>query len=569
MTTPQIPAKPLDKIALSCSGGGYRAASFHLGALSYLDRLKYQGKPLLEHVKLISTVSGGTITGVVYALKKQEGLSFGDTYKFLAGKLRTLDLVKLGLEKLNPGAVWDNPRKRKNLINAFAEMYDQSFTGGKTFGVFNTMKSHLEAVVFNSTEFSFAIDFRFRNPGSGIFGNRNLPVNRSAAEEVKLSDAMASSSCFPGGFEPMVWPGDFVHDGSPLLDELTKTSAPVGIMDGGIYDNQGIESILNYKKSIASPYFDLVIISDVSSPYMDPFVPAGDEPKTGFRRFTLQDLRKKANRINLAVTGGLAGLTLLFALLPLVWCYPGTLWTGLSLGLSAATLVLLILKIVILDRVKKGIGSFLGVFVKKIPPFFADKLGNLKFEELSVRRIEPLVMDRISSVRALMSTVFLKVIRRLNYASLYENDLYQYRRISNLIMEMTEKDYKARAERKQENRDDSNKSSAKSPLSGTYEEVVGLNIQKIAEEAAGFGTTLWFTGQDELDDKLDKLIATGQFTLCHNILEYLEDLMYAGDNGFSQLDEQTQSALRELHDQCSADWAIFKQTPLFLVNSLR
>jgi hypothetical protein len=37
----------MERIALACSGGGYRAAGFHLGGMSYLNQLTYQGKPLL------------------------------------------------------------------------------------------------------------------------------------------------------------------------------------------------------------------------------------------------------------------------------------------------------------------------------------------------------------------------------------------------------------------------------------------------------------------------------------------------------------------------------------------
>jgi len=55
-------------IKLTMSGGGYRAAAFHLGVLSYLDRMG-----ILHEVDTISTVSGGTITGITYvlALKKK------------------------------------------------------------------------------------------------------------------------------------------------------------------------------------------------------------------------------------------------------------------------------------------------------------------------------------------------------------------------------------------------------------------------------------------------------------------------------------------------------------------
>ena len=67
---------PFEKIALSLSGGGYRAAAFHLGSMAYLDHAKFDGISLLENVKIISTVSGGTITGVFYAYRiKEDGTS--------------------------------------------------------------------------------------------------------------------------------------------------------------------------------------------------------------------------------------------------------------------------------------------------------------------------------------------------------------------------------------------------------------------------------------------------------------------------------------------------------------
>ena len=64
---------------------------------------------------------------------------------------------------------------------------------------FGTMRCHLDAISFNSTEFKNAINFRFRNKGTGLFGNGENPVAEIEAAEVKLADAMAASSAFPRG----------------------------------------------------------------------------------------------------------------------------------------------------------------------------------------------------------------------------------------------------------------------------------------------------------------------------------------------------------------------------------
>src|SRR5207247_438457 len=66
---PDHPVKrPFGDIALSLSGGGYRAAAFHLGTLDLLHRLQ-----LLRDVTMLSTVSGGTFTGAYYALLNAKG----------------------------------------------------------------------------------------------------------------------------------------------------------------------------------------------------------------------------------------------------------------------------------------------------------------------------------------------------------------------------------------------------------------------------------------------------------------------------------------------------------------
>ncbi|MBP6979179.1 MAG: patatin-like phospholipase family protein, partial [Lentimicrobiaceae bacterium] len=62
-----LPLAPFENLALSLSGGGYRAAAFHLGLLTYLSSVKWKDKSLLERVRILSTVSGGTFTGVCYA----------------------------------------------------------------------------------------------------------------------------------------------------------------------------------------------------------------------------------------------------------------------------------------------------------------------------------------------------------------------------------------------------------------------------------------------------------------------------------------------------------------------
>ncbi|MGR8931448.1 MAG: patatin-like phospholipase family protein [Gammaproteobacteria bacterium] len=56
-----------DKLGLALSGGGFRAALFHLGVLARMAELD-----LLRHVQVLSTVSGGSIIGAMYYLKVKQ-----------------------------------------------------------------------------------------------------------------------------------------------------------------------------------------------------------------------------------------------------------------------------------------------------------------------------------------------------------------------------------------------------------------------------------------------------------------------------------------------------------------
>lgn len=63
------------KIGLALSGGGYRAAAYHIGTLRALDRLG-----ILDNIDVISSVSGGSITSAYYALNKDNYTNFENSF---------------------------------------------------------------------------------------------------------------------------------------------------------------------------------------------------------------------------------------------------------------------------------------------------------------------------------------------------------------------------------------------------------------------------------------------------------------------------------------------------------
>ena len=282
-------ASPFGNIALCLSGGGYRAATYALGTIDMLQLVE-----LLDDVKLMSTVSGGTFTGVTYALAVADSKTYSDYYNQLYTFLRDTNCVELALDDLykTPSP---SGRKDLSLIRSAAKVYDTRLFGkpGRTFadlqGLVGEGKRFLE-LIHNSTEFRKGNSFRFRaSQNPNVFaGNGDFNVAKEIAAEIRLADVVASSSCFPGAFEPMRFPDDFVWSGGivairqELLKDLNRgrLSIPSGfegangecislpLMDGGIYDNQGISNAVEADRTVEDPkvaIIDLFLICDTSA----------------------------------------------------------------------------------------------------------------------------------------------------------------------------------------------------------------------------------------------------------------------------------------------------------------
>jgi hypothetical protein len=87
------------------------------------------------------------------------------------------------------------------------------------------------------------------------------------AQHIRLEDIVAASSCVPGGFEPLVFPQQFHWPRDFPREEALKLLSPdfasgLPLMDGGIYDNQGVASLL---LAFNEPSSTRLLISDVST----------------------------------------------------------------------------------------------------------------------------------------------------------------------------------------------------------------------------------------------------------------------------------------------------------------
>ena len=208
-------------IGVSLSGGGYRAATFHLGTLSFLNQVQVSnGKTLLDCVSVMSTVSGGTITGLRYMLALAKKENINDMIQELFNFLYHEDLVEDAFKNIEKGRT----NNGTSLIKTMASIYDDKLFKGAVMGNLMDCVNDIPIKHFsaNATDFDNGLPFRFQvtetrmtentRSAFGIFGNNEHRIERDIARHITLGEALACSSCFPSGFEPMMFPDDFhVH----------------------------------------------------------------------------------------------------------------------------------------------------------------------------------------------------------------------------------------------------------------------------------------------------------------------------------------------------------------------
>jgi predicted acylesterase/phospholipase RssA len=507
-------AGPLGPLAISFSGGGYRAAAFHLGTLRLLHRAG-----LLKDVVGLSTVSGGTIVGMAWTVSLVDGVPFDEFDTSFSSFLQRTNVIGLALDDLTSRRS-EHRDEMPSLIRSAADVYaDPALFGDRRFGeVLHAPpdRLQLQEAIFNSTEFHTGVDFQFRrspNPLARI-GSGDYRVRREVAQHIRLADIVAASSCFPGGFEPFVfpqqfhWPRDF-----PLprvLQELGPKYATPGLplMDGGIYDNQGVESLLlAYEKTPAAT----LLISDVSGYQENIYNVPAAPPRRGF--LTLKRVL-------------LAGWTVfLLALVSLV-----------VLGMHAAA-EHRAGELTGLDVVVYGFVSALMLVLagglawgRKMARLAERKIHDAvgvdawpSLRRLTVPEIISMASLRTGSLLKLTSSIFMQRVRQLVYDHAYTDEKYDGRRMANGI----------------------------TILAGDWPDLYGQHpwlkprpvlLEKV-NGAVEMGTTLWF----DQDVRFQPLVDVGEASVCFVLLKHLiEDYP----------DHQVPgSPANELYERLRAEWS--------------
>lgn len=275
-----MPLSTAPKLGLSLSGGGYRATAFHLGTLRKLKQLG-----LLEKVKVLSTISGGSIAGAYYCLNKNDFTLFNDS---LYTKLQTKSVIRnLLLSGTFFGFVlvaciflvpafyflftpyaWLFPVLVAGFFflllkfqfaifpvsKGIEKIYDKFFYGGKTLGELPDSPMLVLGATNLQTARAFTFSkiwmqdstYQYMNPHI-TFEARNFPVAR----------AVMASSCVPFAFTPIKIDRKFF-----TISADADRVHPV-LVDGGVYDNQGIHKIMQRGQYAC----EFVITSDAGTGY--------------------------------------------------------------------------------------------------------------------------------------------------------------------------------------------------------------------------------------------------------------------------------------------------------------
>lgn len=284
------------KLGLALSGGGFRASLFHIGVLARLAELD-----LLRHVEVLSTVSGGSIVGAFYYLKVKQLLE-GRRLDGLTPSPQAYVTIVQEMEREFVTGVQNNLRTRALLdplknarmmlsddysrSDRMAELYEEYFYRKLWQDMFPGYQGNIRLKdikitpagyqpAFNVRQYNedeqnhykipvMAINATLLNTGEswlftasylGLSGDESEdplrpysrlrfddtslpPKVRAKLDTINLADAVAASACVPVLLSPFA-----IHD---LYREEGK-EVVVELVDGGVYDNQGLKTLFREK----------------------------------------------------------------------------------------------------------------------------------------------------------------------------------------------------------------------------------------------------------------------------------------------------------------------------------
>ena len=232
------PGRERKGIALCLSGGGFRAALFHAGAIRRLNELG-----VLSRVRTISSVSGGSIASGLLATVWTRLERVGDRFTnletlfeqplraFCGSNIRNGPLL---WGRLNPGN-W--PRLLSSAFSAtdlLVLQYQRLLGSVRLSALPDTPR-----FVFCAANLQTGVSFELSARSIGDYA-----LGYAEPGPLTLAEAVAASSSFPFAFPPLVrtMDVDAFSGGDPKAMAAGFRPGPrVALTDGGVYDNMGLE----------------------------------------------------------------------------------------------------------------------------------------------------------------------------------------------------------------------------------------------------------------------------------------------------------------------------------------
>ena len=235
-----LPRERRSGVALCLSGGGYRAALFHLGALRRLDELG-----VLSQVDTITSVSGGSIMAAQIASHavRNPG-AWGDRGGLVSGfesgiaapmrKLTGTDVrTPAVLERAKPWRWLDS--------NAQIDALERELEESGIHGTLDDLPPR-PRFVFCATDIVFRGGWTFDSGNCRMGGPA---PGYCAGSDWSISRAAAASTCVPVAFAPLrprIAP-TALSDGAYREGDRAELVSKLELVDGGLYDNLGLEPV--------------------------------------------------------------------------------------------------------------------------------------------------------------------------------------------------------------------------------------------------------------------------------------------------------------------------------------
>jgi NTE family protein len=250
------------------SGGGVRATAFHLGLL-----LRLAAEKRLERVKVVSTVSGGSLAaGLVFS---KAGLAWPSSSSFIE------NVLPLARSALVDHSLQGTALRRLGLqpwkfFGSRGKLFAQTLED--VWGITGTLKQigDIPRWLINATCYETGRNWRFsqQHIGDWRFGHNFNQV-------VPISVAIAASAAIPYmvGFVDLLVDSDGWFSIDPPTDEprdpITPMRASVRLWDGGVYENLGMEPVYKPQRRLVNKNGALIIVADASAYLTEHLGPAG------------------------------------------------------------------------------------------------------------------------------------------------------------------------------------------------------------------------------------------------------------------------------------------------------